>query len=389
MFKRISYTIALQFMVFVLLIMLINGVIFLAADFGNAHRLTNERLVSMSQSVLLHADHFPYGIPDKIPPQLRYRVRIVDGLSRVVYAGGLFDNIPFSDQEGFSTALVDGERYSIFTVSLLRDGQYAGQVQVADDERLQLREIPGRAFLYLLVSIGISVLMYLVGVSFARRSLRPAERMVEQLEQFTQDASHELRTPIAVVSSSLDLALKTGKHEDGIVSAKEDLKQVSALVERLLELARLDRFTLRRHAVDFSGLMTQSVERHRLLADERGISIEAVIEPDITVHGDDALLRQVIGNLLTNAIKFNKEKGAIRVLLTKRELMVEDTGIGIEPEALKRIFDRFYQADASRAGNNGFGLGLSLVKRIVDLHGWKIGVESEVGKGAKFTVAFR
>ncbi len=387
MFKRIGHRIALQFTAFVFLLLIVNGSLFLAADFNNARHQSQERLTRMMGTIVNRPQESLQNLLLLMPPMTRDRARILDADGKTVYEGAFFEGIPFSGKEGFSDWMIENEQYRVLTASIMEQSGRAGYLQILDVERFQRGDLPLRALLYLLVSVGISVLTFLVGLFFARRSLTPAEAMMERLEQFTQDASHELRTPIAVLSSSLDLALRSGRHEEGIVSAKEDLKQISLLVERLLELARLDTFTLRREKVDLSALVTQSVDRHRLLADERGMSIESAVAPDISALGDPALLRQVVTNLLGNAIKFNAERGNIRVVLTKSALTVEDTGVGISEADLPHIFDRFYQADASRA-RGGLGLGLALVKRIVDLHAWTIDVRSQRGKGTAFVIRF-
>jgi signal transduction histidine kinase len=210
----------------------------------------------------------------------------------------------------------------------------------------------------------------------------------QRLEQFTQDASHELRTPLASLNSSLDLALRTKNYEKGILSAKEDLQEVSSLVERLLELARLDRLVLSPSLVDASELMASIVDRHREAAMKRSVTIALHAAPDVRVHADAALLRQLVSNLLTNAIKFSKsEGGTVDVTLSGERLVISDNGIGIASEHLAHIFDRFYQADTSRS-EDGYGLGLALVKRIADLHQWTVHADSTYGKGSVFTVNF-
>jgi signal transduction histidine kinase len=283
---------------------------------------------------------------------------------------------------------VEEDHYQLLTTEVRQGEKILGFLQVAELSRVQAGELTPRAILYLIVSAAISLLTFFVGLFFARSSLKPAEQMMERLEQFTQDASHELRTPIAALSSSLDLALRSGKHKEGIESAKEDVTQVSILVERLLELARLDKFVLQREEVDLSVLTETVIERHRGLVDGNVI-IKSEVLSGVTVSGDPALLRQVIGNLLSNAIKFSKAgMGTITVRLTKDKLSVEDEGVGITKEDLPHIFDRFFQAEDSRS-NGGLGLGLALVKRIVDLHGWKIGVKSKEGEGTTFTVRFK
>lgn len=401
-FQRIRIHIAAQFTAFVFALLLINGAIFLTVDLTNARRQSHRRLTDVAHSIALQmsadADDFvpqialpPRGngapSPGRFPP-MRDRFRIVDTSGNTLEGGSLFMDIPFLPTEGISSVEMNEEEYTMITQTIFRDGEIAGYVQVVSLDRFQRRDLPLRILLYLLVSAAISALTFFVGLLFARRSLKPAEQMMERLEQFTQDASHELKTPLATMNSSLDLALKMGKHREGLLSAKEDLTQATTLVERLLELARLDKLIIQSETMDFSGLVQETVERFRPLAAEKHLTIEARVDPAIMMQGDAALLRQVIGNLLSNAVKFSKPQGGtIHVQLTRHILKVEDEGIGIAEKTLPRIFDRFYQADASRA-HEGYGLGLALVKRIVDLHDWSIAAESGEGKGTTFTIAF-
>ncbi len=390
MFKRISYRIALQFTAFVLGLFLVNGIIFLAADITNARRQTHFRLSRESFIAIRHIDHpsFPDMHPEDLPMQIRDRVRFIDASGTTLYAGRYFTDVPFSSGQGFSRIRIAEDDMSVLTIPVMVEGKLKAYAQIADMERLRLNDLPLRAFLYLIVSISVSALTFLVGIFFARRSLKPAEEMMMRLEQFTQDASHELRTPLAALNSSLDLALKTGKHQEGLHSAKEDVKDITVLVERLLELARIDKFVLGDEEVDFTALVTDTLEKYRIIAKEKGIAVDAVIANGITVRGDAALLRQVISNLFMNAVKFNKPSGTIKILLTKKELSVVDTGIGISPNDVPNIFNRFFQADTSRA-KEGFGLGLALTRRIVELHGWTIRADSVLGKGTTFRIAIQ
>lgn len=383
MFRKISYKIALQFTLFVFILFMINGAVFLVVDFRNAQRESQRRLTDMLQMVV----NRPGNMGGDVPPFIRERVRIVDVHWSPVFIGGVFEDVPIIPSEGTRRIIIQGEQYGILTAPIYRNDTLAGYIQLADVERFQRADLPLRATIYLLVSVFISSLTFVMGLFFARSSLKPADRMMKQLEQFTQDASHELRTPLAIINSSLDLALKTGKHEEGIASAKEDVKQVSILIEKLLDLARLDTLTLHKENMDMSLLVQSMVEKYTTLAKERGITINTSITENVFVHGDEALIRQVIGNLLSNAIKFNKNNGTIVVTLAKKFVSIADTGIGIQTSDLPHIFDRFYQADTSRA-KDGFGLGLSLVKRIVDMHGWKIRVSSSPDKGTQFTIDF-
>ncbi len=385
MFKRISYTIALQFTVFVFILFLVNGAVFLIADISNENRQAAQRLDRTARMVMDHLTSDDSGLDDALPPPVRERVRVVGLNNAPIYSGTFFRGIPFINTDRMTDITMGGEQYNLLTMPFVRDGQQIGYVQVAEIERQSFSDLPLRALMYLLISIAVSGLTFVVGLFFARRSLKPAVETMQRLEQFTQDASHELRTPLAVLNSSLDLSLKSKKYQEGILSAKEDVKEISILVERLLELARLDTFTLERKPVDLSTLLTETAEKYTVLATEKEVTIKTHIAPNISVEGDITFLRQVVSNLLSNAIKFNKEKGMIDVRLQKNMLEISDTGIGIARSDLPHIFDRFYQADTSRT-KEGFGLGLALVKKIIDAHGWTIDVKSTKKTGTTFVI---
>lgn len=387
MFKRISYRIALQFTAFVLGLFLVNGIIFLAADITNARRQTHYRLSRESLVVVRHLDdsRAPDLHLEDLPMPMRDRVRFLNASGKTLYAGRFFSDVPFVQEQGFSRMHIEEDDMSILTIPVMSDGKLKAYAQIAEMDRLRLGDLPLRALLYLIVSISVSALTFLVGIFFARRSLKPAEEMMMRLEQFTQDASHELRTPLAALNSSLDLALKTGKHQEGLRSAKDDVKDITVLVERLLELARIDKFVVMDDVIDFSALVTDTLEKYSIIIKEKGMTLESSIASGVMVRGDSALLKQVLSNLLMNAVKFNKPSGTVKVVLTKKELSVTDTGIGIAPSDIPNVFNRFFQADTSRA-KEGFGLGLALVRRIVELHGWYIKAESTLGKGTAFRI---
>ena len=367
---------------------LVNGSLFLAADFSNARRLTNFRLLRESQETLSHLPaRFSGNNPSAFPPHLRDRIRVTGETGQVVFQSDFFDDIPFSGVAGFSTVTVQNEPYDIFTAPIQTGDEVTGYLQIVEAQRARLSDVPPRVQIYILVSLVISGLTFFVGLFFAKRSLRPAEEMLKRLEQFTQDASHELRTPLAVLGSSLDVALKTQKYKEGLVSAKEDLVQISTLVDRLLELTRLDTLLLDRSDIDFSGLVTETTRKLELLAREKSIALTTTIAPNVSLSADPSLMKQVINNLVSNAIKFNRPGGSISVSLTPHALTISDTGIGISEEKLPNIFKRFFRVEDARS-QEGYGLGLALVKRILALHDFKIAVSSTLGKGTTFTITF-
>jgi signal transduction histidine kinase len=388
MFRRISVLLALQFTGFVALLLLINGIFFINADERVSERLLDDRLLRTSNRIITRLQSYPGQMSIDLLPFERDVVRVVDNLGRTVYAGNLFQGLPFDPRvPEFSDMVIGDERIHVMTSPLIRSGTLEGFLQVGRIMETEGQDVRRRTVLLLFTTALVSIVTFFVGLFFAKRSLKPAEESMRRLEQFTQDASHELRTPLAVLGSSLDLALKTEKYREGILSAKEDLHRITSLTEKLLELARLDKLALKKEKLDLSPLVAKVAEMLRPSIEEKGITLETTLAEGVTVDADATLVRQLIENLMGNAAKFTPAGGNISVKLTARDLSVSDTGKGIAKAETDRIFDRFYQSDSAQ-GSGGFGLGLALVKRIVDLHGWHMRVRSKEGKGSTFVVSF-
>ena len=222
------------------------------------------------------------------------------------------------------------------------------------------------------------------------------EAAFSQQRQFTADASHELRTPLAVIISEAQTALarqrSSGEYRETVEACLEAAQQMRRLTESLLELARFDASQehLQQEDFDLSANTRACVERIHPLAQERGLKIHSDLAP-APVRGDADRLGQVITNLLTNAMHYNKPDGEIRVGTRGEDgaaiVTVADTGQGIAAEDLPHIFERFYRADKSRSRPAGrSGLGLAISKAIVDAHGGTIQVTSQPGAGTTFTV---
>ena len=221
----------------------------------------------------------------------------------------------------------------------------------------------------------------------------------ERQKQFTSDASHELRTPLAVMRGELEIALRRPRapeeYQRTLGSNLEEIIRLSRLVEDLLMLARADagRVELQCEPLDLAALCGNTVEYITPLAEQREqtLSYQAPPQP-ITIHADQQRLKQLLLNLLDNAIKYTEPHGKITLGLTVEQqhatLTVADTGRGIPAEDLPHVFDRFFRRSAKTSDRSapGSGLGLSIVKWIVEAHGGTIVVESQVGAGTVFTI---
>ena len=222
---------------------------------------------------------------------------------------------------------------------------------------------------------------------------------VQISRRFLADASHELRTPLTVIKGELQEIVRGSAVgaavPDRVGSVLEEVARLEHLVASLLALSRLDVGDAQREwvAVDLSGLAASTCEQMRLMAEDRGIQMDTSALHPMVVYGDRSRLKQVIVNLLDNAIRFTPRGGAVTLRIREDELYcaleVRDTGMGIAPAALPHVFDRFFRTDEARARvDGGAGLGLAIAKSICSAHGAQIQVESEVGRGSSFRVCF-
>ncbi|HKI32412.1 MAG TPA: HAMP domain-containing sensor histidine kinase [Gemmataceae bacterium] len=234
-------------------------------------------------------------------------------------------------------------------------------------------------------------------VNHLQRTLDELRRAFEREKQASADISHELRTPVAALLTTLEVALrkprKPDEYREVLAECRESGQQISQLVERLLTLARIDAGVdrLRVETVDVSALAEQCTALVRPLAEARGLTLRLHREGEACLQGDPGKLREVLTNLLHNAIEYNRPDGRVDLTVARHNgtlcVEVRDTGVGIAAEARAHIFERFYRADPSRhAEGLHAGLGLAIVKGYVDLMGGSIAVESAEGQGSTFRV---
>jgi len=215
-----------------------------------------------------------------------------------------------------------------------------------------------------------------------------------QQARFTADAAHDLRTPVSVILTQIQSALArerpAAEYRETLEACQRATQRMRRLIESLLELARLDagEEPLCRSACDLATIAGEGIELLRPLAAARGILFLTDLSP-AACQGDPERLAQVVTNLLSNAIDYNRDGGEVRISTHGQngmaELVVRDTGIGIPAEELPHIFTRFHRANKARTGGHT-GLGLAIAQAIVQAHGGAIQAASEPGKGATFTV---
>ena len=336
--------------------------------------------------------------------------------------------------------LSEGQMIRVLTRPILRNGKLANLIQVGTSlQAVNETMLNLRVFLYTGIP-GVLALATLVGGFMARRALNPVAKitqtaraigsgvdltkripvpdvqdevgklaitfndMLERLEssfsrirQFSSDASHELRTPLTVLKGQSELALSKSRepeeYQEVLSSNLEEINYMSKILEDLFYLSKSDETKLRldRERVNLQTTVEEVCRHAELLGDEKNINIIIAYLESADIEGDPVRLRQMVWNLLHNAIKYTPSGGRVKVSLKNLGhlaiLTVEDTGIGIPKEHLENIFHRFYRVDKSRSRHEGgSGLGLAICKYIVALHKGEIEVESEVQKGSQFRV---
>ncbi len=339
-----------------------------------------------------------------------------------------------------NVSTTDGQPVRLYSRALTQDGKIFGVVQVGASliqVNAVLHEV-GVAFL--LIAPIVLLLSAVVSYWLTSRALLPIERliraarvikagdlrqrvpvppahdevrdlaltlneMIDHLEQafsrqrcFVADASHELRTPVAVIRSKAEMALlqvfPSGDYLSLFRSIHAEAEWLEHLISDLLALARADegQVHLEREVVQFDRLVEAVAATMEPLAAEQGVSLEVKTTEPVSVVGDESRLMQVVLNLLENAIRYSSDGGQVLVAVYRQNaqacLVVRDTAIGIAPEHLPYLFDRFYRVDSARTSMQGgnSGLGLSIVDWIVKAHGGSVTVESQVGQGSTFTV---
>lgn len=209
------------------------------------------------------------------------------------------------------------------------------------------------------------------------------------------DVAHELRTPLMAIQSTVE-AMIDGVFEpdaERLETLNSEVQRLSRLVDALLKLSRLEGRTkpIERKKLDLSEILSAVVTTHQAYIHDAGLTLEFDYDPHVYVFGDADLLRQATANLISNAVRYTPEGGTITVTARKGDLMgqisVRDTGIGLTPEEAKMVFQRFWRADSGRArSTGGLGIGLSVVKEIVDQHNGWVRVEGRPDEGACFTM---
>ncbi|BAZ00638.1 integral membrane sensor signal transduction histidine kinase [Tolypothrix tenuis PCC 7101] len=334
--------------------------------------------------------------------QVNYYIRLLDSSEKLFAIAGIsFNNLPMTASVKQWQILTDssGTRYRQITLPLYTQNQISGYLQVARsltdlDQHL--------TYLRLTLILGLPISMIFVGLSswwLAGRAMQPVYHSYQQMQQFTADAAHEFRTPLAAMYSTIEAAIKLQQEPKSNSSILDVLKRqnrrLSQLVGDLLLLTRIDQKQLigEYKYCCLNDLISDLIEELAFLAVEAQVNLsqQVLVAKKIYVMGNEEQLYRLISNLIINAIQATPSGGKVTVFLENSEhyamIKIQDTGIGIAVEHQGRIFDRFYRVDRNRSRTSGgSGLGLAIALAIALAHKGTIHLQSQPGLGSTFTV---
>jgi signal transduction histidine kinase len=306
-----------------------------------------------------------------------------------------------SELEEFQKVEADGYSFQTYTVGLdpqmVVYGQVISKIQFVRVTTIEEELLHNLLMILFTGNIVGAIAVVGVGYYLSGRALIPINQAWEKQQQFVSDASHELRTPLTVIQTRSDLLLRepSATIEEKIMDVSaisKETRRLSKLVTNLLTLARSDSNQIELNKVDFrlDELLNEIVEQFVDIAEFQEKELTLDVTEGLEFFGDKEKIHQLMIILIDNALKFTSAEGNIRITCyeigNQIQINVSDTGSGINPECLPRIFDRFYQGDKSRTNSEGTGLGLSIAQWIVEKHAGKIQVESVLGEGTIFKI---
>ena len=289
--------------------------------------------------------------------------------------------------QGRDIGRVDTQYYSFVS-----DEANDGRLLIVLDARLEFLSAYRMLRATVLVAALACVVLSLGAYWLIRRMLRPVQESMDRQKQFVWDASHEFKTPLAVISANAEVLSRELGPNEYLGYIQSEVRRTDNLVQGLLTLARMDKGTVAAELkrFDLSEALMEVALPFESTVFEGGRTLETEIPDGIHIKGDRAMLQQLAVILLSNALKSSDAGGLIRLTLAQKghgaTITVYNTGSGIAPENLEKIFDRFYREDLSHSNEvAGNGLGLSIARTIVQAHNGRIYAESEYGKNATFT----
>ena len=313
------------------------------------------------------------------------------------FGGGYFD---LSDREyllqiatlAVNTPEESGELKE-YDLRFLKTGTMRGMTVVFADTATEKATMRSLVYSSIFIFVAAAVTFLVLSILLSKWVVKPVEKAWDQQRQFVADASHELKTPLAVIMASAELLQNEPTQENNQKFSENILTttyQMRALVENMLEMARVDNGTqkMTMAPMDLSEFVSDAALSFQLLYEEKGMGLQCDVREGIRISGSEQHMYQVLDVLLDNALKYSREASIVRISLesTGRYAVLSVAGLGdpISREDLQNIFKRFYRVDKARSQSGSYGLGLSIAKAVVEAHKGKIWAESKEGVNTFF-----
>lgn len=377
----------------------------------NRYALKNAFIYTMLVAVLLLVPTYLYVTYMKYVTEIQYEFKLKRQSHLIIRAMEEFDpkekqNFDYPRFRSFQSGLYDGHFKPIFTLIKIPLEEQKVGYHIQNGYAYEVIALPeGRYFdaSYLVVAgqisytriyqdvvmilLGAAALFFVLSLYFLDRFALPFQRLNKRLDQFIKDSMHEINTPLSIINVNIDLYHRANPSNKYLQRIKAATKTLSTLYNDMDYLIKNERLSFEYEKIDFSRYLQERCDYFHEVAALKNITIESKIEDHIELFFNPTQLQRIIDNNLSNAIKYSNEEGKIEVMLDRIEggciLYFRDNGVGIED--VNRIFERYYRENQDKGG---FGIGLNIVKSIIDKAGIELHIDSIYGKGSTFSYTF-
>lgn len=254
--------------------------------------------------------------------------------------------------------------------------------------RYDLEDYIKDIFSFSIISIVFWFIVYLLSSKLVNKVFRPVEENIKEMNNFIHNAGHELKTPISVIDSNIQIIKDIKKYDEMmLVEIKNETKKLNSLIDSLIRLSDIWELKVEKKDINIKEICQEIKNDFKNIAYEKNISIKIESREDITIKANREYFYIMLSNIVWNAIKYNKNNWKIDIKIDKTKLSIKDSWKWIPSSDLEKIFDRFYKIDKSR-NSDGFGIWLSLVKKIAYIYKWKIEVKSKKWEWTEFIIKF-
>jgi signal transduction histidine kinase len=377
--KKFALKYALLYALLIAMIMLVPLFVYTQLMLAINEAKTQNDLIREARSIILQMESYnpSGGEAFRFPRYSSYQAGLYDSNMRPIFT--LLSFTPPSFTPGYHP--FEDYRYYVMR---LPEGRYFGANYLVVSKEQNSAEI---YMIVLVIIVGIVVMLFFLTWAVFRNFARPFEMINQQLDNFIKDSMHEINTPLSIIQLNVDLFARKFGSNKYLPRIKAAAKTLATIYNDMDYLIKKERLSYEKERIDFSKFLHERVDYFKEVASLREIEIETEIEEGIEIDFNPTKLQRIVDNTLSNAIKYSHERGRVRVELKQSDegvvFSVHDEGVGMkEPD---KVFERYYREDSFKGG---FGIGLNIVKNIVDQEGITIRVDSEFGKGSTFTYIF-